>query len=144
LAARLPGLDEDLGLAVREALIQMKDPDANPYLVSALECDRLFARMQAIDILAEVGKPENCDALRRCLRDESTMVRVAAMAALTRLSDADTLEKLVELFLDENAEVRSAALSHALNLGRKVRQVETVQEGLRRALLDARGTVAGE
>lgn len=138
LASLLPTLDEDTGAFVGQTLVRMKDPDANSYLVAALDSDKPHVRIRAIDLLGELGSEAVFPQLRRCMEDEVAVVRVAAMGALSRLADPDALRMIVALMGDSNATLRKAAISHSLTLGSRTGQMETVHEGLRLALGDVR------
>lgn len=139
LASLLPSLDPDPAEFVGEALLQMKDPACQIYLVDALDCPKPQIRIIAIDVLGEAGNAEVVDPIRQCLEDEVPGVRVAAMNAVTRLGDGQALRSMLDSLGSDDPVVRAAAINNSLTLGHRVGRIGEVQEGVRLALLSARG-----
>jgi HEAT repeat protein len=139
LASLLPGLDPDPAAFLGEALLLMKDPACQIYLVEALESPKPHVRIVALDLLAGQGNAERVEPVRQCLEDPVPGVKVAAMNAVTRLGDGQALRPMLDHLGSEDVVVRAAAINNSLTLGHRLGRMNDVHEGVRLALVDARG-----
>jgi HEAT repeat protein/class 3 adenylate cyclase len=109
------------------ALGRLKDKRAIPHLAKMInDEDNKWIVPEA---LAEIGGSEVIDPLMEFLSDESNRVRIAAISALGKLKDKDTLPYIKELLNDPDEEVRNEASKVLKDLTGKVFKTGTGQPG---------------
>jgi len=144
LASLLPTVEEEPAYMIRSALMRSKDAEAFPYLVRALESDKLYVQIDAIVLLGILGNRDAGPSIRAFLQDSPPGVKSTAIAALQELGDASSLEAVSDLLGDPDDMVRVAALSAALELGNQHDRMDIVKDSIRRNLLGSQGRIAKE
>ncbi len=109
--------NDELRAAAARALGRTGDRGFVPLLSSALaEAPGLDVRAASARALGELGGPDAVRALRAALRQDSGLVREAAVRSLAALADRDQRPAIVDLLDDPDWAVRSAAIEAAAGL----------------------------
>ncbi|HLY08977.1 MAG TPA: HEAT repeat domain-containing protein, partial [Planctomycetota bacterium] len=143
-ASLLPTSEEETVYYLKSSLMRSKDPEAVPYLVHALESDKLFVQLESITLLGILGNLDVTRHLRPFLADSVPAIKSAAIGALQQLADPYAVEGIAELVGDQDDMVRVAAINASLELGKTHNRMDLVSESVRRNLNGADGRVAKE
>jgi HEAT repeat protein len=111
-----PGAREAAVMAVR-VLGEIRDPRAEPVLISLLKNADLNLRARAAAALGSVGGPRTPPALRAALRDPAWQVRAQAAASLGSLGDRGSVEALSAAIEDKSWWVRCNCADALAKLG---------------------------
>jgi len=79
LASLLPTVEEQSGYMLRSALMRTKDPEAAPYLIRALDSDKLSVQINALTLLGILGNPDHARSIRPFLNDSVAAVKATAI-----------------------------------------------------------------
>jgi HEAT repeat protein len=128
--------------AAAEALGDINDPAALPYLVDALHESPTSVQVNIIAALGRLGDPRSIQALFAALEDDNASVRIIAaeaLASLTQAHDVDVVP-LVHLLADTEDSVRKAAQAALIQIG--VRAVDELLIALKHNNSTVRGAAA--
>jgi len=128
--------------AAAEALGDINDPAALPYLIDALQENVPSVKVNIIAALGRLGDPRSAQALFAALEDDNTSVRIIAaeaLASLTQATDIDVVP-LVHLLADTEDSVRKAAQAALIQIG--VRAVDELLTALEHDNSTVRGAAA--
>ncbi len=92
------------------ALGKIKDPQAVPALIKALQDPKGYVRRRAASALGEIKDPRAVEPLIHALPDPESYVRRKAAAALGKFNDSRAVEPLVKALRDKESEVRAEAV----------------------------------
>jgi len=143
LAERMESLKGETLASAANALILMKDKAALPVVGRLLDGADADLRAHAVAIVAQL-EPENARPPLRLLKDESAVVRVAAVGALEEVGDRDSFFRIAELLSDNDRDVRSRALSVLAKLAAKYELTDDLVGTLEQGLSRARGKEKAE
>jgi HEAT repeat protein len=101
--------------ALRDMLMEMKDPGAAEVLAGALRDESINIRQLAAMALENIGAPSTAEALCEAARDESAHVRAAAVHALGSIQDQRVLPTVEAAMEEGDYSIKMAAIS---SLGR--------------------------
>lgn len=144
LASLLPTLDEEPCYLVRSALMRAKDRSAAPYLVEALDSDRLYVKIHALTLLSIVGSEAVVPDVRAFLSDPNPAVKATAIEALQQLGDTASVNLIADLVGESDDMVRVAAINAAIDLAKKSDRGDVVADSVRRSLAGQSGRLARE
>jgi len=85
-------------------------PVTGDIVYSSMSSSNPETRLEAVEMLEEIGDQKAADLLTSLLGDVNEDVRVAAVEALGEIEDPESLGSLMELVNDENENVRVAAV----------------------------------
>lgn len=100
------GTDDDIKVAVIEALAAIGEPQAADYIAAALRQATGFisaVRRSAVRVLGELGNPDSADVLVQALRNDDIVVQTGAVTSLVKLGDA-AVEPLIRALGVEGVE----------------------------------------
>jgi HEAT repeat protein len=145
LASILPTVDEESAYMIRNALLRSRDPNANPFLVRALDSDKAYVQLSALNLLGNLGTEDDARSIRPFLSDLYVpAVRAQAIQALQQLKDAAAIPAIAELVGNREDMIRVAAITASLELGLKSDRLDLVMDSIRQALVSSQGKVAKE
>jgi len=104
--------DDDLHLKISAGRM-LASADLRRYqaITRALEDEDSFIRLRAVEVLPEIGHPDEVRLIEKALADPIVGVRVKSVQALSRLGgDASTCQRVLGALEDENPEVRLHAV----------------------------------
>ena len=108
----LHGESEAIRWAAVRGLMEMRDPRAVPILMKVLKDEGPEAAQMIEEHLYYEGAPDAVPALIEALNDRSSLVRHAALRALSNTRDPRVIEVMKKLLKDEDQDVRQAAESY--------------------------------
>jgi len=145
LASLLPTVDEESAYMLRNALMRSRDPNATPYLVRALDSDKAYVQMSAINLLGNLGTVDDARSIRPFLSDlYPSAVRAQAIEALQQLKDGTSLQAIADLVGSTDDMIRVPAITASLELGLQTDRMDLVSASVRQALASGQGRVAKE
>ena len=120
--------------AAHRALVAMPGAKVSGALAGLIPRSEANVRILLLDILAARGAAEEAEAVIAAARDKEASVRLAAIRALGKLADDQTLPDLIELIAVAQGEERRVATESALAACSRVRNPDAAAEGALRAM----------
>jgi len=102
---------------------EMVDAGSVPDLISRIEGKDALARVHIINMLSRFNLPQVSEAIQKQLRDNSKLIRQAALVALARLDQPVAIEPVAKLLLDPEVDIQNKAVELLI----KQRHPETVK-----------------
>lgn len=139
LADLIDRVDEELSGYVASGLQNRKDSRVVSILLDKMKSKAERIRLSVLNLLAGALEPEDAAALRPFLKDEVPNVRIAAISALEKLGDEESIEAIARMTGDSDASVGRAAGVSLEKMAKKFDRWEDVISVLK----DVVGTVSG-
>ena len=89
---------------------EMVDVNAVPDLISRIEGKDVLARVHIINMLSRFNLPQVSEAIQRQLKDNSKMIRQAALTALAKIDQPVAIEPVAKLLLDGEIDIQNKAV----------------------------------
>jgi HEAT repeat protein len=120
LAARLPDFDPNTSALAVAALINLKNPVANPILEGLLSHEGGSVRASAATVLGVLGgEPEKAKYLRPLLSDKDASVRGTILGLLGSVEDQEWIDPIADLCGETVKDIRNQALNISSRLSKK-------------------------